>query len=59
MKFKRIFLMVLDSVGVGEAKDAIKYDDIGANTLGHVVQQEDLFIPNLKKNRFLKYFNNE
>ena len=49
MKFKRIFLMVLDSVGVGEAKDAIKYDDIGANTLGHVVQQEDLFIPNLKK----------
>lgn len=53
MKFKRIFLMVLDSVGVGEAKDAIKYDDIGANTLGHVVQQDDLFIPNLKKIGFL------
>ena len=27
MKFKRVFLMVLDSVGVGEAKDASKYGD--------------------------------
>lgn len=49
MKFKRIFLMVLDSLGVGEAIDAINYKDNGANTLGHILDQEDLFIPNLKK----------
>ena len=41
--------MILDSLGVGEAIDAINYKDNGANTLGHIVQERDLFIPNLKK----------
>lgn len=49
MKFKRIFLMVLDSLGVGEAQDASKYHDVGANTLGHIKEKCNLFIPNLKK----------
>ena len=49
MKFKRIFLLVLDSLGVGEAIDAEDYNDKGCNTLGHLVDQTDLFIPNLKK----------
>lgn len=49
MKFKRIFLMVLDSLGVGEAQDAIKFKDNGSNTLGHVIDGADLFLPNLKK----------
>ena len=49
MKFKRIFLIVLDSLGVGEAIDAINYKDNGANTLGHILEKRDLFIPNLKK----------
>ena len=49
MKFKRIFLMVLDSLGVGEAQDAINFKDNGSNTLGHVIEKEDLFLPNLKK----------
>ena len=31
MKFKRVFLMILDSLGVGEAKDASNYDDNGCN----------------------------
>lgn len=31
--FKRIFLIVLDSVGVGEARDAKDYGDVGANTI--------------------------
>lgn len=53
MKFKRIFLMVLDSLGVGETTDAINFDDVGANTLGHINEQYDLFIPNLKKIGFL------
>ncbi len=49
MKFKRIFLLVLDSLGVGEAIDAEDYNDKGCNTLGHLVDKTDLFIPNLKK----------
>ena len=35
--FKRVFLVVLDSVGIGEAPDAEKYDDVGANTLLHTI----------------------
>lgn len=57
MKFKRIFLMVLDSVGVGEAVDAINYGDVGANTLGHIKESCDLFVPNLKKIGFLNTLN--
>ena len=53
MRFKRIFLIVLDSVGVGEAIDAESYDDKGANTLGNIMKNYDLFIPNLKKLGFL------
>ena len=57
MKFKRIFLMVLDSLGVGETSDAINFGDTGANTLGHIVEKYDLFIPNLKKIGFLDTLN--
>ncbi len=35
--FKRIFLVVMDSVGIGEADDASKYGDSGANTLLHTI----------------------
>ena len=57
MKFKRIFLMILDSLGVGEADDASKYNSKGANTLGHILEQTDLFIPNLKKIGLLNTIN--
>ncbi len=57
MKFKRIFLLVLDSLGVGEAVDAANYKDNGANTLGHINENFDLFIPNLKKIGFLDIIN--
>ena len=57
MKFKRIFLMVLDSLGVGETYDASNYGDTGANTLGHIKENCDLFIPNLKKIGFLDTLN--
>ena len=57
MKFKRIFLMVLDSLGVGETSDAAKFGDTGANTLGHVLEKNNLFIPNLKKIGFLDTLN--
>lgn len=57
MKFKRIFLLVLDSLGVGETSDAMNFLDNGANTLGHINEQCNLFIPNLKKIGFLDTLN--
>lgn len=57
MKFKRIFLLILDSLGVGEAIDANNYEDNGSNTLGHIKDNYDLFIPNLKKLGFLNTLN--
>jgi len=36
MKFKRIFLIVIDSVGVGAMPDAEKFGDKGANTIGNL-----------------------
>ncbi len=57
MKFKRIFLMVLDSLGVGETADAVNFQDNGANTLKHINEACDLFIPNLKKIGFLDTIN--
>ena len=44
MKFKRIFLMVLESLGVGEAKDASNYGDNGCNTLGNIKNNYDTCI---------------
>lgn len=57
MKFKRIFLLVLDSLGVGEAIDANNYGDSGANTLLHIKENYDLFVPNLQKLGFLNTLN--
>lgn len=36
--FQRIFLIVLDSVGIGEAPDALEYNDLGADTLGNIAE---------------------
>ena len=57
MRFKRIFLIILDSLGVGESIDANNYQDNGANTLGHIKENYDLFVPNLKKLGFLNTIN--
>ena len=57
MKFKRIFLLILDSLGVGEAIDANNYGDEGANTLLHIKENYDLFVPNLQKLGFLNTLN--
>lgn len=47
-RFKRIFLVVLDSVGIGEAPDAKKYGDEGAHTLGHIATyQNGLNMPHM------------
>lgn len=47
--FKRILLIVLDSAGVGAAKDAKKYDDEGTNTIKHAIETAKVELPNLKK----------
>ena len=44
---KRVFLIVLDSLGIGEAPDAEKFGDSGANTLKSVYNTGKLKIPNL------------
>ena len=46
-QYKRIFLIVLDSLGVGEASDALMYGDFGSNTLGHIAQYRPLNVPTL------------
>ena len=49
-KYNRIFVVVVDSLGVGEMPDALEYGDAGTDTLGHISQSVDLFhIPNLQK----------
>lgn len=53
MKYKRIFLIVLDSLGVGEAIDAKKWGDEGCSTLGHIVAMNPIEYPNLEKMGFL------
>ena len=57
MKFKRVFLIVCDSLGAGEAIDASNYGDVGASTLGHINETAHLFVPNLKKLGFLNTVN--
>jgi phosphopentomutase len=45
---KRVVLIVLDSVGIGELPDADKYGDKGTNTLGHIAEKYPILqIPNL------------
>ncbi len=46
--FKRIFLIVMDSVGIGEAPDAKDYNDVGANTIGHIAERMMLNIPHMQ-----------
>ena len=38
-KFKRIFLIVMDSAGIGHGRDADKFDDLGTNTFGHISEK--------------------
>lgn len=49
-KYKRIFTIVIDSLGAWAMPDAAEYGDAGTDTLGHISQSvEDFNIPNLKK----------
>ena len=46
---KRIHIIVLDSLGVGESPDAAAFGDVGSNTLGHIAKLTELKIPNLEQ----------
>ncbi|RXJ03836.1 phosphopentomutase [Anaerobacillus alkaliphilus] len=48
--YKRVFLVVMDSVGIGEAPDAEKFGDVGAHTLGHIAEKMNgLHMPHMAK----------
>ena len=55
MKYKRFIVIVMDSLGIGNAQDADKFyqngvSDKGSNTFGHIVDRfPDINIPNLRK----------
>lgn len=46
--FRRIAVLVLDSVGVGAMPDAAEFGDAGSDTLGHIAESRLLRIPNLQ-----------
>lgn len=49
-RFKRIFTIVIDSLGVGAMEDAETYGDAGTDTLGHISQRMTNFdLPNLQR----------
>lgn len=49
-RFSRVFLIVLDSVGIGELPDADRFHDQGAHTLGHIAERVANFsLPNMKE----------
>jgi phosphopentomutase len=47
-RYKRVFLLVMDGVGVGAAPDAADYGDEGSDTLGNVARSRQLSTPTLK-----------
>ena len=47
--FKRVFLIVMDSLGVGASPDASKFGDEGANTLGHILVNDNYHLPVFEK----------
>ena len=48
--YNRVFLIVMDSVGIGEAPDAEKFNDKGADTLGHIAEHMGgISLPNMAK----------
>ncbi|MFI3175539.1 MAG: phosphopentomutase [Bacillota bacterium] len=49
-KYNRIFLIVLDSLGIGKAPDSHEYGDFDVDTFGHIAEKmENFHIPNLQK----------
>ncbi len=49
MIFKRVFLMVADSVGIGAMEDAALWGDEGSNTIVNTIKATGIYLPNLHK----------
>ena len=50
MRFNRVFVIVLDSLGIGPMADSARFDDAGADTLGHISETvKHLDLPNLQR----------
>lgn len=41
-KFERVFVIVLDSLGVGAMADSEKFGDVGVDTLGHISDRKSV-----------------
>ncbi len=49
-RFKRMFVIVIDSLGIGAMEDSARFNDEGADTLGHIAERMETFsIPNLQR----------
>ena len=49
-RYKRIFVIVLDSLGIGAMPDSPEYGDVGVDTFGHILQSAGpLSIPHLRR----------
>lgn len=48
-KYKRVFVIVIDSMGIGAMPDAEAFGDAGADTLGHIAETAGLCVPNLRR----------
>ena len=57
-KYKRIFLIVLDSVGIGVAIDSKDFGDINVNTVLHTLESTKGSLPNLAKMGLMNLLNN-
>lgn len=51
---KRVFLIVLDSVGIGEMKDAADFGDVGSHTVYAASTDEAFYMPNMAKMGFFE-----
>ena len=49
MKQKRVFLIVLDSFGIGEMEDAAAYGDFQVSTIGSVASSDSFHVPNMRR----------
>lgn len=58
-KYKRIFLIVLDSVGIGGAIDEKEFGDINVNTLLHTLEVTNGKLPHLEKMGLMNLINNQ
>ena len=53
--YDRIFVIVLDSLGIGAMPDSAKFGDIGVDTFGHILEKMgSLEIPNLRKRTLVR-----